>query len=249
MEKMNIKSTLDEIGLAGNESRVYLALLKLGSGLAGEVTKESGVNRTNVYDALDKLMQKGLVSFILKENRKYFQAADPNRFLSYLDEKEQELQKKKELMNKIIPELEKQKTLAKYQQEATIYQGMRGLKTIAEDVLNAKKEMLVFGAEGKFVDIFKHYAEQWHMRRAAANITIKIIFNEKIKDKKTKSPWKKCIMKFTKQEATPATTWIYGDKVAIIVWSEQPIATLLQSKEVADSYKEFFKVLWENAKI
>ena len=47
---------------------------------------------------------------------------------------------------------------------------------------------------------------------------------------------------------TPASTWIYGDKVAIVVWSEPIIATLIRSKEVSKSYKQFFEFLWKNSK-
>src|SRR3989338_8645462 len=201
--KMNTNQTiqpiLEEIGLAGKEAKVYIALLEKGPSLAGEITKASGVNRTNVYDALDKLTQKGLASYIITANRKCFQAAEPKRFMLYLEDKQKQLEHKKKLFNKILPELQTRKKLSKQPQEATLYKGRKGLQSITEDVLNTKKDLLVFGAEGKLVEIFKHYAEQWHKRRAAANITIKIIFNEKIKQKKTASPWKKCIMRFTKQ--------------------------------------------------
>ena len=47
---------------------------------------------------------------------------------------------------------------------------------------------------------------------------------------------------------TPATTWIYRDKIAIIVWSDQPIATLIRSKDIADSYRQFFNILWNSSK-
>ena len=46
--------------------------------------------------------------------------------------------------------------------------------------------MLVFGAEGKFVEIFTHYAEQWHTKRGALKIPVKIIYNEKVRTKKSK---------------------------------------------------------------
>ncbi|MEK6901249.1 MAG: hypothetical protein AABX37_02825, partial [Nanoarchaeota archaeon] len=48
---------------------------------------------------------------------------------------------------------------------------------------------------------------------------------------------------------TPATTWIFGDKVAIVVWSEQPLVTLIRSKEVAESYKQFFTIMWQDSNL
>jgi sugar-specific transcriptional regulator TrmB len=248
---MDIKLVLEEAGLAGNEVKVYLALLDLGSALAGEITKESGVNRTNVYDALDRLIEKGLVSYVVRANRKYFEAASPERIVNYLEERENELRKKKNLVNSILPELEIKRKLSKEPQEATIYKGRKGLKSVAEDVLKTKKELLAFGAEGRFVESFPHYAEQWHRKRGKLGIPIKIIYNEKIRAKKSKAKFPILKMKFNaRMYETPATTWLYGDKVAIVVWSEkQPLTTLIRSKEVVKSYKQFFYILWDNSKI
>ncbi|TKJ17055.1 hypothetical protein CEE44_00785 [Candidatus Woesearchaeota archaeon B3_Woes] len=247
---MNEKIALEQVGLSGNEAKVYLSLLELGSAMAGEITKKSGVNRTNVYDALERLIEKGIVSYVIQSNRKYFEADTPDRIIKYLDEKENELKRKKKLIHSILPELELKRQLSKEPQEATIYKGKKGLKSVAEDVLKTKKELLVFGAEGKFVELFTHYAEQWHMRRGKSKILMKIIYNEKIRSKKSKAKFLITKIKFSSNMyETPATTWVYGDKVAIIVWSDQPIATLIRSKEVANSYKQFFDVLWKDSKL
>ena len=246
---MEVKLILEEVGLAGNEVKVYLALLDLGSALAGEITKKSGVNRTNVYDALDKLIKKGLGSYVIKANRKYFEAASPERIIKYLDEREEEIKRKRELVNSVLTNLETRRKLSKEPQEATIYSGREGLKSVAEEVLKTKKEMLAFGAEGKFVKLFTHYAEQWHMRRGKLKIPVKIIYNEKIRKTKSKAKFPILQMKFNSTiHDTPSTTWIFWDKVAIIVWSEQPVVTLIRSKEVAKSYKQFFDILWKDSK-
>ncbi len=246
---MDPKLVLEEAGLAGNEAKVYLALVDLGSALAGEITKRSGVNRTNVYDALDKLTEKGLVSYVIKSNRKYFEASSPERIVNYLEEKEAKLKKKKRLVNNLLPELEIRRKLSREPQEATIYKGKKGLKSIAEDVLKTKKELLAFGAEGKFMEEMQHYGKQWHIRRKKLKIPIKIIFNEKVRKNKEKAKFPMTKMRFSSAlYDTPATTWIYGDKVAVVVWSGQFIITLIRSKEVAKSYKQFFDVLWKGSK-
>lgn len=247
---MEVKSALESAGLSGNEIKVYLALLDLGSALAGEITKKSGVNRTNVYDALDRLTERGLVSYVIKANRKHFEAANPERIIKYLDEKELEVRSKKEMVTSILPELEKRRKLSREAQEATIYSGRKGLKSVAEEVLKTKKEMLAFGAEGQFIKLFTHYAEQWHLRRGKLRIPIKIIYNEKIRKSKSKANFPLFQKRFNATvQDTPSTTWIFGDKVAIVVWSEQPVVTLIRSKEVAKSYRQFFEVIWKDSKV
>lgn len=246
---MDMQLVLENVGLSGNEARVYVALLELGSALAGAITRKSGVNRTNVYDALERLIEKGLASYVIQANRKYFEVGSPDKILKFLEQREFELASKKALVQSALSEFEERRLLNKEPQEATIYKGKKGLISIAENILETKREMLVFGAEGKFVELFTHYAEQWHMRRGKLKIPLKIIYHEKVRAIKLKANFPVAEMRFHSYlYETPATTWIYGDKVAIIVWSDQPLATLIRSKEVAGSYRQFFQVLWKDSK-
>ena len=246
---MSIHSVLEQAGLTGNEAKVYLALLDLGSALAGEITKKCGVNRTNVYDALDRLIEKGMASFVIQNNRKYFEATPTEQILHHLDEQENELHQKKKAVQGILHDLSSRRVLGKQPVEATVYKGRKGLRSVTEDILREKKELYVFGATGRFVEEFGHYAEQWHLRRGQLGIPINIIFHEKARSAKEKVTWKKIGIRYhpTLQE-TPSTVWIYGDKVAIVVWGEQPLVTLIRSKQVAHSYRAFFDVLWKEAK-
>ena len=57
---MSIESEkLQKIGLNPNEIKIYLVLLRLGQGLAGEISKESQINRTTTYDSIERLIEKG----------------------------------------------------------------------------------------------------------------------------------------------------------------------------------------------
>ena len=60
-----------QLGLAKNEARIYETLLAEGESSVGEIAKKSQVHRRNVYDSLNRLVEKGLVFEIIqsKENR------------------------------------------------------------------------------------------------------------------------------------------------------------------------------------
>ena len=62
-----------KIGLTEGESKVYLALTELGSSTVGPIVKKSGVAYSNIYDILHRLIEKGIVSFIIKNKTRYFQ--------------------------------------------------------------------------------------------------------------------------------------------------------------------------------
>lgn len=161
---MDPKLALQEADLTGNEAKIYLALLELGSALAGEITKKSGINRTNVYDALDRLIEKGIVSYVITANRKYFEATNPERIISYLEEKENAIKEQKKLINQIMPELKIKRQLSKEPQEATIYKGKKGIKSLAEDVIRTKQNLQVYGAEGEFMKLMGPYGQLWQKK-------------------------------------------------------------------------------------
>ena len=82
---------LEEIGLTKGEIAVYMALLDVGSSTVGPIIDKANVSSSKVYDILERLMDKGLVSFVIKSGTKNFEAADPERLLDYMKEKKRSL--------------------------------------------------------------------------------------------------------------------------------------------------------------
>ena len=90
---MDVKDTklLEDIGLTHGETKVYLALLRLGATKTGLLAKEAGVSSSKVYKILDRLIKKGLVGHVLKGKIKHFKALEPKRIIEYMEEKEKQL--------------------------------------------------------------------------------------------------------------------------------------------------------------
>ncbi len=131
-------SLLIKAGLTKGEIKVYLALLKLGLTTSGPIVNKSGIAKSMVYPVLEKLIHKGLVSYIIKEKTKYFQASDPEKIVEFIEEREKSLNETKDEVKKSLPELELMMKLAK-KSEATIYLGNKGLRTAYERVYKKLK--------------------------------------------------------------------------------------------------------------
>jgi len=235
---MNIE-ILENLGLSNIESKVYLVLLELGSVTASKIAERSGIHRRTVYDALETLIEKGLISFVIEANRKYYQAESPERLMEILKAKEEELKKE-------LPELLSKRKLAKKPQEATIYRGKKGLQNVFEDIFKTKKAIYLFGSSGKFKEIFgEPYMENWLRKLEEAKIKMKVILSKKARDliKSLNAE-----VRYIKEEyVLPSSTTIYGDKVLIVIFTSQPFGMLIRSKEVSETYMKHFDLLWKIA--
>lgn len=235
--------TLVKAGLVRNEAKVYLALLKLGSASVTEISKRSRVERTLVYGVLEKLMEKGLVSSVVKINKKYFEPADPQKILDLIKERES-------IVEKALPELKGMYKSIEKKQEVHHYKGKEGAKTILEELLKENKEWLIFGTTGKTAEVLSYYLPQFHRKRIERKIMFKAIYSEdSIKRAKAIKKMKLTEVKILPKEyMTPTHISIVGEKVGIILWSEQPLGILIENKEIADSFRNYFKLLWGIAK-
>ena len=120
---------LQKIGLNKNEVKIYLTLLKLGSAQAGKISKEAQINRTTTYDGLERLIEKGLVTYIIEANKKVFRPVSPQIILDQLKEKQK-------IVEETLPELNKLFKESKEKEESNIYKGRKGIKSILNDILN-----------------------------------------------------------------------------------------------------------------
>ena len=82
---------LRDLGLSDNEINVYVVLLKIGSSTASTLSEKSGMYRPYVYDTLDRLQEKGLVSYVHQKNKKFFSAVHPDRLRKLLEIKQDNL--------------------------------------------------------------------------------------------------------------------------------------------------------------
>ena len=227
---------LKEAGLTENESKVYLALLNKGPSLAGSISRKTGLHRRTIYDTVEMLIKKGLVGYILKNNRKIFQASNPKRMLEILEEKQNQI-------SPIIPELLEQYNSTKEKQETNFYKGKEGLKTIFEDQLDSK-EILILGASPRAYDVLQFYFKWYDKKRKQKKIKSRIIAT----DKKIFNLPLTEIRYLPEKYTNPLAVNIYDDKTAIILWAKEPIAILIKNKEIAEGYKNYFELMWKIAK-
>ena len=173
---------LEDLGLTKGEAIVYFTLLRLGETTTGKIVKEAQISSGKIYEILEKLIRKGLVSYILKGKTKYFIASSPNRIIDYIHEKENELKKREEEMLKELPLLLALDKSAKKEYETQLFKGFKGIQTAifeALDMLSQKDEVLAMGIRSKKGKQYNLLWQRWHRERIQKRIICKAIFSDK----------------------------------------------------------------------
>jgi len=236
---------LEDLGLTLSEIKVYLALLELGSAHAGELLAETGIQNSVVHRALNTLIKKSLINYVFEGRRRVYQATDPEAFYTYLEDK-------KERFTKILPELKKKQTFQRRSKNASIYQGIRGIKEVYKIMRNAGPgEYLTFGGGHPCVECM---GNTWwinhHIKRVRNELPSRQVFDETVR---YKAGGKILDMKLTNVRFVSAEftsfqeTVIVGDKVAISIFTESPYSILINDPAVAAGYRKHFEMLWEQA--
>jgi len=233
------------LGMSEGEIKIYVSLLELGSSGAGQILVKSGLQNSVVHRALNSLIEKGLISFILEGKRRVYSAVDPENFFDFIEEK-------KRKFSEILPELKKKQINAKVKETASIFKGVRGIKEVYNFMINqAGEEYLTYGG-GK--PCAQKMGDTWwlniHQKRIANKLKSRQVFDESVK----KIGADIGLLKLTNVRFLPEEfvsfqeTVIVGNFVAISVFSEEPYSFLIHDKHVAEGYRKHFEILWNRAK-
>ena len=239
---MDKEAILAELGLTKNEAKVYLTLLRLGPSTAGNVAETSKLHRTNVYDTFERLIYRGLVGHSQKNNKRLFEASDPNKLMFLLEERKRSLQD-------IMPMLLLDKQLAK-KTTVEVYEGLNAFRTEFFRLLNYKKTILVYGIPKFVPELVKNFIGPFHKEREKFKIQMNHIYNEDAKERMkylNSLPFTtaKCL---PEKFDSPVGTIICGPEVWLVHWEEPITFVQIKSENLAKTYTNYFNLLYETAK-
>ena len=239
-------SILEELGLTKSEIKVYVALNKVGECTAKSILKESGLQNSVVHATLQKLLQKGFISYIKKSKIKHYRAADPSYLLKYLDDKRNRIKD-------IIPELISMRNKNE-PQGAEIFEGVNGFKTMYSKFMegaNEGDEYLFFSFQteetSQYKNLFTFYDEMAKERNSKKIITKGILPIENKKLMEAGFPQRYQGLLYVDFPILSNMS-ILNDKVFFTPWEDKEITFLVQSRQLANCFKDYFNRVWDENK-
>jgi sugar-specific transcriptional regulator TrmB len=232
---MVVADKLTQLGLTKSEALIYQTVLKIGVCTVKDISKESGFHRTNIYDLLEQLKEKGLITFFTEGKTSKYQVSDPHNLFEFLKEKE-------DLLESIYPEIIRMHKTGSEEISVEVFKGKEGMKASFRDHIRERKTIYGFGAKGQLRENLSVFAKQYNRDLKKYKIKYYAIYSE------NPPPYHTEIRFVPKQYGNPAATLIYGDKVQISIWEPSLLAIVIKSSLVAKMYKNHFDLLWKIAK-
>jgi HTH-type transcriptional regulator, sugar sensing transcriptional regulator len=253
---MNNHEYLQNVGLTNGEVKVYYAVLELGISSLNNIHEKTGIERRNIYDILNKLIEKGLISYTIEKGKKTFQVTHPNKILSYLDDKKHNIDNVKKEVKSHISELIHLFNLSKTEIRAEVFRGDEAIKALLTEILEHNESCWM---GGNSFENYKAVSENlmiwfahWMQKRVKKKRWMYDLVSHgtwlKGLEPNKKSEHKKHYYKYgqlPKGFYVPMVIIIFDNKVAQIIWSEQSFAFVIEGEKIKESFMQYFNFFWD----
>ncbi|MGV8162357.1 MAG: TrmB family transcriptional regulator [Candidatus Nanoarchaeia archaeon] len=239
---------LERLGLNKNEAKVYYVLLMKGEATAQEIVKSMGVYRNIVYDNLEKLMEKGLVSFVTDGTKRKFIAEKPQAIIEFLEGKKEQLNKEINMAHELIPQIGTILNSNHNQQNVSLFKGISGLKKVLAEIVQARESWCI-GITNESVKILgETYWKNYNQKKKVTKTKEWLLWNSDFKNTVIGNNKNSKHKMLPKELSQVTETIMYNNKVAIMVFTFEPIVLVIENKEIFETHRKHFEFLWKLAK-
>ena len=246
------QETLQSLGLSPNEAKIYETLVGSGESTIGDISVAAKVHRRNVYDSIQRLIEKGLCFEVFSSAGNLYSGVDPGKLSELIADKQQKLEL-------ILPDLQKKFHKETPKEEAYIYRGLEGQINIWRDIVRVGQDSYFIGAKGGWFDAQLEKGARDAFFREANRKKIKFIqlFDHEVKEQMPDFPhYFPGELKYRflpKKYSTTSGVGMFGDYVvthtglSIGRMSESIVFFIIHSKDLAESYRKWFWYMWEQS--
>ena len=237
---------LQQLGLSLNEAKIYLSLIEYGGSGVSTIALRAQVHRRNAYDAVHRLLEKGLVFEVHTNTETTYEAVDPGKLMELMRERERSLAAS-------LPKLQELYHTSRAPELAYIYKGVEGVKNYMRLALHSGKDMFILGAEGAWLDPRIAEYTAWFLQEAKKKrMHITAILDHDARGIPEAANKLAHEHKFLPaQYDTNSTMDIFGDYVVTYTGTtpgkllDNVTIFVMHSPDLAASYRIWWQALWD----
>lgn len=236
---------LRRIGISEGEIKVFSALLDSGVSPVNKIHEKTGIERRNIYDILNKLIERGLVAYVTENKRRLFRVSHPGKIISYIEEKKDELDRTENEIKNELPSMIDKFNFRRLAIDAEVYRDAEGVKAVWEDMLNYKEVRWI--GSGRYIPkMLPHFFASWNRRRIKLEVKWFNLLRYEMRKETKAMPYEE--VRFLPEEfsGNPSVVCIYGNKVVNFMFGAELFAFVIESNEIAENHRRYHKYLWDN---
>lgn len=240
---MELQSVLQNLGLNEKEAKVYLALLQMGTASVPSISIKAGTKRPTTYLIIEELRLKGLVTLLPNKARALYTAESPRKLL-------EEQREKEETIKQNMPELMAMYNSKKEKPKVVYYQGEENIVKLYNEIFQ-EKEILFYGSIASISSAVYAQVEKYLEKIKKEKLNVREILQadqKSIEFTKNNISENHQIKIASKNFQFPTDNIIFGNKVAIITYKDNPMAVVIESNDVVETYKSLFEIAWQSIK-
>ena len=244
-------SELKELNLTPGQIKVYQAILEFGIVGIHKIQEKTGIERRAIYDILNKLIEKGFVTYVDGGKARKYQCTHPSNLRGAIEQKQDIL----ETLHNKLPQITDLFNFSKPEIGAEVYRGNDAVKALFDEALEYPATYWIGGNSG--VETCNKEMHLWFKRWTKKRIEKKkfmydlVDYGTNLEDFKPKdiAKHKKDFYKYyqlPKNLQSPMVMIMFGNKVVQVLWNQQPFAFVLDSKELNESFMKYFHYFWKD---
>ena len=239
-----IIQVLRSIGLSRNEVTVYLDLVSFKTSSALSVAKRTNLHRANTYDALKKLIIRGFVTEVIQNNKKIFRALEFDKLRFYIKQKEREIEEIIPLMKELHSEE------VNIKEEVVLSKGIFSFRNALMNALGYSSKIEIYGAPKDFISMIgEGFFKEFEKIRVKSKIPLRLIFKRKPDQFEELNKSVLAEVGYTGNPTNSLAIICIFDEETIMALPLDPFSIItIKSKDIADSYRDYFSGLWKHAK-
>lgn len=239
---MELDKDLRAYGLSKSEIKVYLYLLECGLATPPQIAKGTGIARTNTYHLLRSLAEKDVIEEQKRGKRKAYFASDPE-VLIFRHEK------KKDALEKLLPELAGLYQNQKNKPRVRYFDGWPEVKTMWSEMLAAKR-IYGFASTSKLFKLSPGFFEDFRQKIKSQEIEFYDIVSYESGKKAVQQSKREIGERYRakvlprRYEDLPTDVLVWNNNVLLVSTEEPVFATMLTNKSLARTFVVMFELMW-----
>lgn len=243
---MDMDAVRDFFDLTDNEAAVLDVLTDAGIVTTGDITKRTGISRPNCYDVLNKLIHKGLVSKVERNNKVEYKINKVN-YENLIKQRHERLRQLEDDLEQFNQQVQGALDAAAHHYDVSIFNGKQGLQKVLADTYDTG-QITSFGAEGILEQEYPRIWDSWIRKLQKKEIPLRVIYNARYQEEREETTIDIIEARFIDRDFfATVTTQVLDEQVNLYFWQPHLLIISVESRELAENYRNEFRFFWEQA--